>query len=195
MGGAGTPASPNAPQKSQEATRGRRPPPPPLSNRSGCGCGPPATWKSLCGCLPRGHARSPWTPPPEALKQCRAACHLRISVCVWDQAARAISFNRPPPPQGLCISGGRPATTKPPHGRDGTTLTIHRPHANRPSRAQIGGHEAKESPTARLPEPHVRSRPTRPTMTACVGIDSQDANHLRYQPGSSDESFWTALEC
>jgi len=171
------------------------PPPPPLSYRSGCGGRPPATWKSLCGCLPRGHARSPWTPPPEALKQCRAACHLRISVCVWDQAARAISFNRPPPPQGLCISGGRPATTKPPHCRDGTTLTIHRPHASRPSRAQIGGHEAREIPTVRLPVLHFRSRPTRRTMIACVGIGSRDANHLLCQPSSMDESSWSAVEC
>jgi len=71
---------------------------PPLSNRSGCGGGPPATRISLCGCLPRGNARSPPTPapPPEALKQCREACHLKISVCMWDQPARAISFNRPP---------------------------------------------------------------------------------------------------
>ena len=112
VGGGGPPTSPIGPRTSQEATRGRRPPPLLLSNSSGCGGAPPATCKSLCGCPPRGHARSPPTPlpPPEALTQCGAACHLKISVWVWDQAARATSFNRRPPPQWRAVSvvGGPP---------------------------------------------------------------------------------------
>jgi len=113
VGGGGPPVSPNAPRTSQEATRGRRSHPPPRLKSFWVRC--QATFHlefavRVPGQGPRAIPSDAF-PPPEALKQRRAACQLKISVCLWDQAARGISFNRRSPPQRLCISCGRLATT------------------------------------------------------------------------------------
>ena len=98
------------------------------------------------------------------------------------------------PPLRLCNSVGRRAAHKGPHGRDGTTPTIHRPATSRHSIGQVGGHEASETLTVRFSDEHVRSHPTRLAMTHWDRIQSRDTNRLLCQPAPMDNNFWSALK-
>ena len=117
------------------------------------------------------------------------------SVGTVQQRGPRRSVPPPTPPSEALNERWAAATTQRPHGRDDARRTIHRHNAIRPSRARIGGYEARDIPTARVSEPHAQSHPSRPTLRACVGIESRDATYLLFHPASVDERFWSALEC
>jgi len=90
------------PPRMRRARARRRPeaaghPNPPLSHSSSGSGGPPGIWKSLCGCLPRGHARCSLTPPPSRGSETLSGGLPPEHICVVVGPSRPRDLVQPPP--------------------------------------------------------------------------------------------------